>query len=133
MAHSYKRVTICTELFTIAVWMDVPNSHLPLGSLRGWLLATEEGRQKSTIKSGLVSNRHGVWMHYLNAEVGGMAHSGAPSGKSQLTDSDELGSCSCLMVGPRYSRVCYDTSNDICGMSMEETMWSVVVGEAIGR
>ena len=62
MACSYKQVTICTELFTIAVWMGVPNSHLPSGSLRGWLLATGEGRWKSATKSGLASNRHGVWM-----------------------------------------------------------------------
>ena len=60
MAHSYKWITICTELFTITVWMDVPNSHLRLGSLRGWLLATGEGRWKSTTKSGLASNRHSV-------------------------------------------------------------------------
>ena len=43
--------------------MDVPNSHLPLGSLRGWLLATGEGRWKSTAKSGSASNWHGIWMH----------------------------------------------------------------------
>ena len=53
--------------------MDVPNSHLPSGSLRGWLLATGEGRQKSTTKSGSVSKWHGIWMCYLKADVGGAA------------------------------------------------------------
>ena len=51
MARSYKRVTIYTELLVIAVWKEVPNSHLLSGSLRGWLLATGEGRQKSTLQS----------------------------------------------------------------------------------
>ena len=62
VACSYKRVTICAELFTITVWMYVPNSHLPVGSLRGWLPATGEGRRKSAAKSSLASNHHGVWM-----------------------------------------------------------------------
>ena len=81
MACSYKQVTICTELFTITVWMDVPNSHLLLDSLRGWLLATGEGRKKSAAKSGSEPKWRGVWMHYLKAGVGGMVRSGAPSRK----------------------------------------------------
>ena len=66
------------EIFTITVWMDVPNSHLPSGSLRGWLLATGGGRWKSTAKSGLASKQHGVWMCYLKADVGSAVHSDAP-------------------------------------------------------
>ena len=132
MAHSYKWVTICAKLFTITVWMDVPNSHLPSGSLRGWLLATGEGRQKSATKSSSASNWHGIWMRYLKAEVGGTACSGTPSGSSQLTDSDEEWSCSHLTARPRYTRVWHGASNDICSASMEEAVWSVVAGEATG-
>ena len=35
-------------------------------------------------------------MCYLKADVGGAMCSGAPSGRSRLTDSDKVGSCSCL-------------------------------------
>ena len=132
MACSYKWVTICAELFTIAIWMDVPNSHLPLGSLRGWLLATGEGRQKSTAKSGLASKS----AQHLDAlpqsrRLVVRAHSGTHSGSSQLTDSDKVGSCSRLMARPRYTMVWHGASNDVCGMSVEEAMWSVAVGEAM--
>ena len=70
--------------------MDVPNSHLPSGSLRNWLLATGEGRWKSAAKSGSASKRHGIWMHYLKVEVSGMVRSGTPGGRSLLIDSDEV-------------------------------------------
>ena len=59
--------------------MEVPNSHLPLGSLRGWLLATGECRWKSAKKSGLASNRRGIWMQCLKAEVGGTAVAAPPA------------------------------------------------------
>ena len=78
--------------------MKVPNSHLPSGSLRGWLLATGEGRWKSTTKSSLASKWHSIWICYLKADVGGAAHSSDPGGRSQITDSDEAGSCSHLMA-----------------------------------
>ena len=108
MAHSYKWVTIYAELLTITVWMEVPNSHLPLGSLKGWLLATGEGRWKSTAKPGLVSNRQGIWMHYLKAEVGGMVRTGAPCRSSQLTDSDKEWSYPTFWLG-----------RDVLGSSVE--------------
>ena len=57
MARSYKLVTTYAKLFTIAVWMEVPNSHLPSGSLRGWLLATGEGRCRNPPQS---PSRHPV-------------------------------------------------------------------------
>ena len=99
MVCSYKWVTIYTELFTIAVWIDVPNSHLPSGSLRGWLLAIGEGRQKYATKSGLASNWCGIWMHYLKAELGSAAHSGAPVRSSWLTDSEKNGLVPTLQPG----------------------------------
>ena len=83
-------------------------------------------------KTSSASNQCGIWMCYLKAEVGSMVHSGAPSGSSQLTDSDEEWSCSHLMAGPRYTRVWHSVSKDVCGASVDEAMWSVVVGEATG-
>ena len=132
MARFYKWVTICAELFTIAVWIDVLNFHLPLGSLRGWLLATGEGRRKSTTKSSLASNQHSIWMQCLKAEVGGTAHSGTPSRISRLTDYNVLGSCSRLIAGPRYTRVWHSALNDVCGASVDEAVWSTTAEDAMG-
>ena len=132
MARSYRQVTICAKLFTIAVWMDMRNFHLPLGSLRGWLLATGEGRWKSTAKSGSASKWCGIWMHYLKA-CGGAACSGAPGRRSRLIDLDELGSCSCFMAEPRFTKVYCSASNNVCCTSNEAAVWSAAVGEATGR
>ena len=117
--------------FTIAVWMDVPSSHLPSSSLRGWLLATGEGRQKSATKSCSVSKWYGIWMHYLKAD-GSMACNGAPGRRSQLFDSDELGSCSHLIAGPRWSRFWHSASNIVFGISNIEAIWSAAATEATG-
>ena len=108
------------------------NSHPLSSSLRGWLLATGEGRQKSATKSSLASNQLGIWICYLKAEVGSTGHSGTPGGSSRLTDSDNEWSCSHLTAGPRCTRVWHGTSNDVCGVCMDEAVWSVAVGEAVG-
>ena len=112
--------------------MDATNSHLPLGSLRGWLLVTGEGRWKSATKFGLVSKRCSIWMSYLKAEVGGVACSGTFGGRSRPTGSDEEGSCSHLTAGLRCTKICHSASNNVCGTSIKEAVWSVVVGEATG-
>ena len=69
MACPCRQVTIYAKLFTIAIKMEVPNSHLAYSSLRGWLLAAWEGRQKSFTKSSSESKQHSVWMHCLSAEL----------------------------------------------------------------
>ena len=108
VAHSYKRVTILLPNFLPSpIWMDVPNSHLLSGSLRGWLLATGEGRQKSAAKSSSVSKWQGIWTCCLKTEVSSAAHNGTPGGRSRLTDLDKVGSCSCLTAGLRCTRVCH--------------------------
>ena len=71
-------------------------------------------------------------MHYLKAEVGSAAHSGAPGGSSRLTDSDEEWSCSNLTAGLGCTRVWRGASKDVCGASVDEAVWSMVVGEATG-
>ena len=58
--------------------MEVHNSHLPSSSLRGWLLAIGEGRQKSTAKSCSVFKWHGIWMACLSADKGGVAYEIVP-------------------------------------------------------
>ena len=112
--------------------MEVTNSHLPSGSLRSWLLATGGGRQKSTAKSGLASKCYGIWMCYLNADVGSTACNISPSERSWLFDLDELGSCSHLTARPRCTRVCYSILYNACGASDKGAVWSVVVGEPTG-
>ena len=114
--------------------MQVPNSHLPSGRLRGWLLATGEEVWKSAAKSGLVSKWHGIWTHCLNIDVGSAACNGASGGRSQLCDikSDKVGSCSHLTARPRSMRVSHGTSNNAHGASDKGAVWSVVVGEATG-
>ena len=132
MACSYKQVTIYTKLFTIAIWMEVSNSHLLSSSLRGWLLATGKGRRKSATKSGSASNHCGVWTWCLKAEVGGAVHSGNPGRISRLTDSDVLGSCSCLTARPSCTRVWHGALNDIFGASMDKAVWSMAADDTIG-
>ena len=64
----------------------MPNSYLPFGNQKGWLLAIGEGRQKSSVKSSSASKQHSIWMHCLNAKVSSMAQSGMLGCKSQLGD-----------------------------------------------
>ena len=136
MAYSCRWVTIYAKLSTIFVWMDIPNFYLPSGSLRGWPLAVGEGRQKSAVKNDSVSKLCSIWTCCLNAEVGGAVYSGASGQRSQVYDInlDEVGSCSCLTVGPWYTRAAYGTSNNACGTSVEVASGSTILEEtARGR
>ena len=110
VAHSCRQVTVCVEFLTIAIWIEVPNSHLISGSLRGWLLAAGDGRRKSTAKSGSASKWHSIWMHCLRVDAGSKAHNGTPGRIPRQCDvnSDEFGSSYHLMVGPRYTRASHD-------------------------
>ena len=64
-------------------------------------LAAGEGRQKSTAKSSSASKWYGIWTCYLSTDIGSMACSSTPGGRSRLCDInlDEVGSCSHLMAG----------------------------------
>ena len=95
---------------TIAAWMVI--SHLPSGSLRGWLIGEGKSRQKSTLKF----KQCRVCTHCLR---------GTSSLKS--INSDECWSCSHLMVGPKGTRASHGAFNNACSISNEVATYTAMM------
>ena len=112
--------------------MEVPNSYLPSGSLRGYLLATVEGKWNSTAKSSSASKWYSIWTHCLSTDVGSIACNSTHGRRSQLCDLDKVGSCSHPMAGQRYTRASYSASNNAHITSKEGATRSATVGKATG-
>ena len=95
-----------------------PNSHLPSGSHRGWLLVVWEGRKKSAIDFGSLFQWCSIWMYCLKAEAGSIMHSRAPSNTSQLqvVKLDDFWPVSHLLAVPRGAKASYSKLNAARGI-----------------